>query len=153
MQVNVATRDFRLDTIKTIMILGIVVEHSLIVYGYPRSHELFWALMISWLMPMFTIISGYLYKQRKLKELLSKYLYPMFLFSAAIFALGFLFYDKYHEGINIIGYAMWYLWALFWFQIIIPPPYKGGLICRYSLHCLLRRCRYMQFFHCQSPLL
>lgn len=34
-------RDYRLDTIKTIMILGIVVEHSLIIYGYPREHELF----------------------------------------------------------------------------------------------------------------
>lgn len=70
---------------------------------------------------MFTLISGYLYKQRNLKELLSKYIYPMLLFSAVNFAIGYLFYDKYHEGINIIGYAMWYLWALFWFQIITPP--------------------------------
>lgn len=117
-------RDYRLDTIKTIMILGIVVEHSLIIYGYPREHELFFGGCISWLMPMFTLISGYLYKKRSLKNIASKYLYPMVLFSSVNFAIGYLFYDEYHGGINIIGYAMWYLWALFWFQIITPPLLK-----------------------------
>ena len=117
-------RDYRLDTLKTIMILGIVVEHSLLIYGYPRNHELFWGAFISWLMPMFTLISGYLYKKRSLKDLTSKYLYPMVLFSAVNFAIGYFFYDVYHDGINIIGYAMWYLWALFWFQTITPPLLK-----------------------------
>ena len=116
-----SNRDYRLDTIKSIMILGIVVAHSLLIYGYPRNHELFWGVFISWLMPMFTLISGYLYKKRSLKDLTSKYLYPMVLFSAVNFAIGYLFYDGYHGRINIVGYAMWYLWALFWFQIITPP--------------------------------
>lgn len=110
-------RDFRLDTIKTIMIMGIVVEHTLIIYGYPRKHELFWGAFIGWIMPMFTLISGFLYKPRPIKELVSKYLYPMFLFSAINFFVGFLFYYRYNNGF-VIGYAMWYLWALFWFAII-----------------------------------
>lgn len=116
-------RDYRLDTIKTVMILGVVATHSLLIYGYPRVHELFWGVFVSWLMPMFTLISGYLYKKRKIKDLFSKYLYPMILFSAINFAIGYFFYEEYYDGINIIGYAMWYLWALFWFQIITPPPY------------------------------
>jgi len=118
---SVSSRDFRLDTIKTIMIMGIVIEHSLLIYGYPRKHELVWGLMISWLMPMFTFISGYLFKYRTIKELVNKYLYPMVLFTSINFMVGYFFYDSYHSGIHVIGYAMWYLWALFWFAVITPP--------------------------------
>ncbi len=118
-------RDYRLDTIKSIMIMGIVVEHSLLIYGYPRNHELVWGLLISWLMPLFTFISGYLFKERSLKVLVNRYLYPMLIFSSINFLVGSFFYDKYHDGIHLIGYAMWYLWALFWFSMIIPPHFAS----------------------------
>ncbi len=122
MKVRIITeRDHRLDTIKTVMIMGIVIEHSMLIYGYPREHEIIWGLLIGWLMPLFTFISGYLYKQRTLKELNNKYLYPMILFSAINFIIGYFFYNKYHTDINFIGYAMWYLWALFWYAIFTPP--------------------------------
>ena len=125
MKVRIITeRDHRLDTIKTVMIMGIVIEHSMLIYGYPREHEIIWGLLIGWLMPLFTFISGYLYKQRTLKELNNKYLYPMILFSAINFIIGYFFYNKYHTDINFIGYAMWYLWALFWYAIFTPPLIK-----------------------------
>lgn len=78
-------RDYRLDTIKSIMIMGIVVEHSMLIYGYPRNHELVWGLLISWLMPLFTFLSGYLFKERSLKVLVNRHLYPMFFSHLSIF--------------------------------------------------------------------
>lgn len=78
-------RDYRFDNLKSLMIIGIVFEHSLIMYGYPKDFEMIWALLISPLMPLFTIISGYFYKKHTLKELSERYLYPMLLFSSVNF--------------------------------------------------------------------
>lgn len=99
------------------MILGIVLEHSLLIYNYPTCLEIPWALLISWLMPMFTVISGYWYKPRPASELADRLLRPMLLFSAVNFFCGYFFYPVYHEGLHLMGYAMWYLWALFIFAL------------------------------------
>lgn len=109
-----------MDNIKCLMILGIVLEHSLMIYGYPRWIELFWAIFISWLMPLFTLISGFFSKEYEFKTLLKKYLYPMFLFSAVNFLVGYAFNPAYKTGVHLIGYAMWYLWALFFFVYLTP---------------------------------
>ena len=100
--------------------MGIVVEHSMLIYGYPREHEMIWGMFISWLMPLFTFISGYLYRERTMRNLAEKYIHPMILFSAVNFFVGYWFYEAYHHDFHIFGYAMWYLWALFWFAIITP---------------------------------
>lgn len=114
------TRIYKWDNLKVVMILGIVLEHAILIYGYPRSMELFWGLFISWLMPMFTIISGYWLKERPLTDLCNRYLYPMLLFSSVNFIVGYFFYPAYHSGFHAMGYAMWYLWALFVYSIISP---------------------------------
>lgn len=114
-------RDCRFDNLRAIMVIGIVLEHSLLIYGYPRSHELVWALAISWLMPLFTVISGYFFKKRSVKELCNKYLYPMILFSSVNFIVGYFVYPKYGDGIHLVGYAMWYLLALFVMAKFTPP--------------------------------
>ena len=75
-----AVREYRWDNLKIIMIIGIVMEHTLLIYGYPRNIELLWASCISWLMPLFTVISGYWFKKRTIKDLCNKYLYPMLFF-------------------------------------------------------------------------
>lgn len=127
-----AVREYRWDNLKAVMIIGIVLEHTLLIYGYPRSMELLWASCISWLMPLFTVISGYWFKKRTIKELCNKYLYPMLLFSAINFIIGYFFYTPYHKGVHLMGYAMWYLWALFIFAIITPR-----LICLVRLKWLI----------------
>lgn len=114
-------RNYRMDNIKCFMILGIVLEHSLLIYGYPRDFELFWAMAISWLMPLFTMISGYFFKEKPRSVLIEKYIYPMMLFSAVNFIVGYFFYSSYQNGIHIVGYAMWYLLALFVYTVITPP--------------------------------
>lgn len=113
-------RVYKWDNLKVVMILGIVLEHAILIYGYPRSMELFWGLFISWLMPMFTIISGYWMKERPLADLCNRYLYPMLLFSGVNFIVGYFFYPVYHKGIHAMGYAMWYLWALFVYSWLTP---------------------------------
>lgn len=37
------------DNLKVFMIMGIVLEHSLIIYNYPRSLELVWLPARFWL--------------------------------------------------------------------------------------------------------
>lgn len=115
-----SNREYRWDNLKAVMIVGIVLEHALLIYGYPRNMEMVWGLCISWLMPLFTVISGYWFKQRSIKELCGKYLYPMLMFSAVNFVVGYFFNPSYHGGIHLMGYAMWYLWALFVFANITP---------------------------------
>lgn len=114
-------RNYRMDNVKFFMILGIVLEHSLLIYGYPRQFEILWAIVISWLMPMFTIISGFFFKEKTICKYTDKYIYPLLLFSSINFIVGYFFYPSYHEGIHIVGYAMWYLWALFVFAVVTPP--------------------------------
>lgn len=121
-------RDFRFDNLRAIMVIGIVLEHSLLIYGYPRSHEFVWALTISWLMPLFTVISGYFFKKRDVKELCNKYLYPMMLFSSVNFIVGYFVYPKYNGGIHLVGYAMWYLLALFVMAKITPPHLSNKML-------------------------
>ena len=118
-----SVRLYRMDNIKCFMIMGIVVEHSLLAYGYPRNFEFFWSIAISWIMPLFTIISGFFFKKKSVRLLVDKYLYPMLLFSAINFVVGYVFYPPYHNGHHLMGYAMWYLWALFVFALITPPCY------------------------------
>lgn len=50
------SRVYKWDNLKVFMIIGIVLEHSLIIYNYPRNLELIWAGFISCLMPLFTDI-------------------------------------------------------------------------------------------------
>ncbi len=106
------------------MIVGIVFEHSLLIYGYPREHEVIWGLLVGWIMPLFTLISGFLFKVKKISVYASKYLYPIIVFSSINFFIGYLFYDKYHDGIHLVGYAMWYLWALFCYATFTPLVLK-----------------------------
>ncbi len=125
-------REYSWDNLKFVMMIGIVVEHSLLIYGYVRELELIWALCISWLMPLFTLISGYWYKARSLEFLCNRFIYPVILFSAINFIIGYLFYPEYRSGVQLIGYSMWYLWALFVFSCLMR------ILCRYfSLKTIL----------------
>lgn len=108
-------RIYRWDNLKFFMILGIILEHSLIIYDYPNYLEIPWALLISWLMPMFTIISGFWFKPKPIEEQATRLLHPMMLFSAVNFLCGYFFYPAYSGGFHLMGYAMWYLWVLFIF--------------------------------------
>lgn len=117
---EIKVRESKWDNIKVVMMIGIVLEHAIIIYDYPRNLELLWGGFIAFLMPLFTLISGYWHKPKNIGTLVKTYIKPMLLFSAINFFVGYFFYPKYHSGIHLIGYAMWYLWALFIFSLISP---------------------------------
>lgn len=69
-------------------------------------------------MPLLTMISGFFYRERENAKLVKNYLYPCIIFSIIEIASGHIFYQ--HFGWYTFGWAMWYLWALFWYQFITP---------------------------------
>lgn len=96
------------------------MAHALIIYNYPRKLEMLWATFISFLMPLFTFISGYWHKPKATTVLWKTYIKPFLLFSAINFVVGCFFYPAYHSGLHLVGYAMWYFIALFAFSAITP---------------------------------
>ncbi len=128
------------------MIMGIVLEHSLIIYNYPRSLELIWAGLISCLMPLFTLISGYWHKPKAVQLQIKSYLKPMLLFSGVNFIVGYMFYPAYHSGFHFVGYAMWYFGALFVFSMVSPY-----LLRFVRLRTLLLLSIFLVFLYCLFP--
>lgn len=74
-------------------------------------------------MPMFTMISGFLYKDKSLKKVILKFFYPCIIFSLLNNYIGGgipLYVEKVGVGYFKIGYTMWYIWALFIYYAILP---------------------------------
>ena len=140
------SRVYKWDNLKVFMIIGIVLEHSLIIYNYPRNLELIWAGFISCLMPLFTLISGYWHKPKAVQMQVKSYLKPMLLFSGVNFAIGYIFYPAYHSGFHFVGYAMWYFGALFVFSIVSPY-----LLRFVRLRLLLLLSMFLVFLFCLFP--
>ena len=70
-------------------------------------------------MTLFTIISGYWYKNKSVKVLLLQFLWPCILFTVINGILGNFFYPNYWNYFKFKpGYAMWYLMALFLYSIL-----------------------------------
>lgn len=102
------SRVYKWDNLKVFMIIGIVLEHSLIIYNYPRNLELIWAGFISCLMPLFTLISGYWHKPKAVQMQVKSYLKPMLLFSGVNFAIGYIFYPAYHSSFCGVCYVVFW---------------------------------------------
>ncbi len=138
-------RVYKWDNLKFFMMMGIVMEHALIIYNYPRELEMLWGAFISFLMPLFTFISGYWHKPKGIKALLEAYIKPFLLFSAINFIVGYFFYPTYHSGLHLVGYAMWYFIALFVFSLVTPrllKRFKLSTICIVSLIAVLAYCSF-----------
>ncbi len=111
------------DNLKVVLIIFVVTIHSVVVYEIAGARWIsyLWVFMMSFTMPLFTIISGYWYKENLFLNNTIKLLYPCILFSIINFAIGY-FCGAYPEGIPFPkpGYAMWYIWALFCYSLITP---------------------------------
>ena len=69
-------------------------------------------------MTLFTIISGYWYKNKSFMKLLLQFLWPCVIFTVINGVLGYFFYPNYWVYFKFKpGYAMWYLMALFLYSI------------------------------------
>lgn len=103
----------------------VIVTHCIVPYQFAGEKWVpyIWIFIMTFTMPMFTVISGYLYKDRSLKEVIARFLYPCVIFSFLNNYIGGgipLYVEKVGAGYFKIGYTMWYLWALFIYYAIVP---------------------------------
>ena len=108
------------DNLKFFAILCIVLLHSTIPYiedGMPLMRYV-QPFINMYPMTLFTIISGFWYKDRSFKELALLFLWPCILFTIVNDLLGYFFYPNYIHYFKFKpGYAMWYLMALFLYSM------------------------------------
>ena len=102
--------------------LMVVLTHSIAPYQSERWVGFYWIFIMTFTMPLFTIISGFLYKKRTFSKNVKQLLYPCILFSIINFLVGYKYYLTFMGGVKLLnfGYAMWYLWALFIYYVITP---------------------------------
>lgn len=108
------------DDLKFFAMLCILVLHSTIPYAEDGLTIMKYIQPFINLYPMtlFTIISGYWYKNKSVKVLILQFLWPCVLFTAINGILGFFFYPHYWNYFKFKpGYAMWYLMALFIYSL------------------------------------
>lgn len=113
-------RVFLWDNLKFFALLCILLLHSTIPYAEDGCLVMKYVQPFINLYPMtlFTIISGFWYKERSFKELVVLFLWPCILFTIINDVLGYLFYPNYLQYFKYKpGYAMWYLMALFLYSI------------------------------------
>lgn len=114
------------DNIKVILMVLVILTHSVCIYqiGGGKWIEYYWVFVMTYTMPLFTLASGYWFKQKAFGKVLYRFLWPCIIFSIVNFAWGSLFYEPYKEAtLNTylrFGYAMWYLWALFIYYLLTP---------------------------------
>lgn len=100
----------------------VVLTHSLNIYQLEgeRWIQFLWVFIMTFTMPLFTMISGYWYKEKSMKQICILYLFPCVVFSIVNYCIGGIS-GAYPKGISFkSGWAMWYLWALFLYQLSTP---------------------------------
>ncbi len=121
-------RVYLLDNLKLFAMTLVIVSHAVDRYPelYGGCETLFSGggilLIINTLcvvrMPLFTIISGFLYREKDNAKLLGNYLYPCILFSIVEIASWHIFYGG--SCLLTFGWTMWFLWSLFWYLFLTP---------------------------------
>ena len=110
------------DNLKVLLMIMVVMTHCVNVYQLQGEYwiQFYWIFIMTFTMPLFTLISGYFYKERTLRYSIERFLYPCVVFSILNYLVG-IPSGAYPNGISPkSGWAMWYLWALFVYNIIMP---------------------------------
>nr|WP_176407310.1 acyltransferase family protein [Fibrobacter sp. UWB4] len=116
------SRIYLWDNLKVVLMVMVVITHCVNVYQLQMEYwiQFLWIFIMTFTMPLFTLISGYFYKERSISYLIERFLYPCIIFSIVNYLVGILS-GAYPNGISPkSGFAMWYLWALFIYNIITP---------------------------------
>ena len=116
-------RDHRIDTIKGILIILVVFGHLLEPFLTDRVNIIVYNLIYSFHMPLFIIISGYLFKPgQKIEKLKTSSLKLTETFIVYFFIYQFLRWIEYapltYNDLISPPYIMWYLWALIIWRIL-----------------------------------
>lgn len=114
-------RLYYFDTIKFILILFVIIHHCSVPYLTLMGSE--WTKDFYCIMPyrmsLFTMISGYFFRERTVIHRINTYLIPCIVFSIIYLCLQRIspipfIHDR---PISQLGYAMWYLYVLFFYNI------------------------------------
>ena len=101
----------------------VVMTHSVNVYQLDGLYwvQYLWIFIMTFTMPLFMMISGFWFKPRALDYSLEHYLYPFLLFSVLNISLGAIC-GAYPNGVVWTkgGWAMWYIWSLFIYNLLTP---------------------------------
>ena len=118
---NPQGRDPLWDNLKLLAMVCIIFRHSILQYSASWYPYVWTPMMFA--MPAFCFVSGRMFRQRTIVDSAKSYLWPCMLFTVLLWGWGQLFYPpmkgRLPEAI-IVGPAMWYLLALFFWQIITP---------------------------------
>ena len=111
------------DNLKVVLMMLVVITHSVNVYQLDGSYwvQYLWVFIMTFTMPLFMMISGFWFKPRELDYSLKHYLYPFLLFSVLNISLGTRC-GAYPNGVVWTkgGWAMWYIWSLFIYNLLTP---------------------------------
>lgn len=152
-------RFYYFDTIKFCLILFVIIHHCsmpyLILYGEEWVKDLY-VMIMPFRMSLFTIISGYFFREKPIAHRINTYLIPCLVFSVVNLCLQHITLVPYIQNrpISMLGYAMWYLWVLFFYSVFTQFSIKKIpvwlLLCG-SIILALLLCKYnffsAKFFH------
>lgn len=124
------------DNLRLILMVLVMITHSIIPYQFlgERWVNVIWIFTMTFTMPAFAFVSGFLSKPHSLMHNVRMYLYPVVLFSFInTFVLLLTPLAKVIEpSFFQIGYTMWYLWSLFIYSIVVIP-----LVSRFGIRKVL----------------
>ena len=125
------------DNCRFILMMMVIFIHSSNAYGWTWWKSLTQPFYITYLMCAFTMISGFWYKQRSTKYILTHLFFPFLIFSSFNIFLRKVFAEDTPVGgggdyyIGQIGYAMWYIWALFLYYMlftVVAKRIRSGIL-------------------------
>ena len=114
-------RLYYFDTIKFILILFVIIHHCSLPYLTMMNSE--WTKDLYCIMPyrmsLFTMISGYFFRERTFVHRINTYLIPCIVFSIIYLCMQHISPISliHNRPISQLGYAMWYLYVLFFYNI------------------------------------
>lgn len=129
-------RIYLLDNIKVYLMLLVIVAHTLIA-SYGHNDKLIawiWFFCLSYTMPLFTFISGFLSRPAwELKKNVRHLLIPFMVFSVVNICYEGGVNENFNFDWTVPGFAMWYLLVLFLYRLILPLLVRIKYVFIYSL--------------------
>lgn len=112
---------YRFDNIKVFLMILVIIAHTLINSYGDKGMEYIRFFCLCYTMPLFTFISGYLSKREQhFKKNIIYLLLPCFVFTVINDLVEELVNLNYVFNWRQPGFAMWYLWVLFVFRVVLP---------------------------------
>lgn len=141
-QIPLHLRDDSIDTLKGVLIIMVVLGHllfPLIEQPVIKTVYLFLYLVH---MPLFSFLSGYLYRLRPISEQISRLLIPYLFFQMFYVTTTFILFSTKPTLIGIINPFghLWYIWVLFFWGYLyeLLKQFKGAFFIAIVAGCFIQ---------------